>query len=91
MQSNNRFLDDLARMASGAVGAAAGVRTEIEAMIRDRLQRLLAESDVVPREEFEVVRAMATKARVEQEEMAERIARLEAKIAELLASRSEPS
>lgn len=91
MQSNNRFLDDLARMASGAVGAAAGVRTEIEAMIRDRLQRLLAESDVVPREEFEVVRAMATKARVEQEEMAERIAKLEAQLAELRGGSSGPS
>lgn len=91
MQSNNRFLDDIARMASGAVGAAAGVRSEIEAMIRDRLQRLLAESDVVPREEFEVVKAMATKARIEQEAMAGRIARLEEQIAALRAERSQPS
>lgn len=85
MQSNNRLLDDIARIASGAVGAAAGVRTEIEALIKDRLQRVLSESDLVPREEFEVVKAMATKARMEQEAMAERIARLESEIAQLRA------
>ena len=66
MQTNNRFFDDIARVANGAMGAAAGLRTEIEALVRDRMQRLLSDMDLVRREEFEVVKAMAAKARSEQ-------------------------
>src|SRR3546814_5745477 len=86
MQTNNRFFDDIARVASGAVGAAAGLRTEVEAMVRDRMQRLLADMDLVPREEFEVVKAMAAKARDEQEDLAARVAALEAALAEARAA-----
>ena len=77
MQTNNRFFDDIARVASGAMGAAAGLRAEVEGMVRDRLQRLLADMDLVTREEFEAVKAMAAKARNEQEDMALRITALE--------------
>lgn len=80
MQTSNRLLDDMARVASGAVGAAAGLRGEAEALIRDRLRRLLGDMELVNREEFEAVRAMAAKARGEQEAMAKRIASLEARI-----------
>ena len=67
MQSQNRFFDDLARMAAGAAGALTGVRGEIEARFRDQLERVLAGMDLVSREEFEAVKAMAAKAREEQE------------------------
>src|SRR4051812_50205606 len=67
MQSQNRFFDDLARMAAGAAGALTGVRGEIEARFRDQLERILAGMDLVSREEFEAVKAMAVKAREEQE------------------------
>ena len=80
MQTSNRILDDMARVASGAVGAAAGLRGEAEALIRDRLRRLFGDMELVTREEFEAVRAMAAKARAEQEVMAKRIAGLEAQI-----------
>lgn len=80
MQTSNRILDDMARVASGAVGAAAGLRGEAEALIRDRLRRLLGDMELVNREEFEAVRAMAAKARTEQEAMAKRMASLEARI-----------
>lgn len=80
MQTSNRILDDMARVASGAVGAAAGLRGEAEALIRDRLRRLLGDMELVNREEFEAVQAMAAKARTEQEAMAKRIAVLEARI-----------
>ncbi len=82
MQTQNRFLDDLARVTSGAVGVAAGIRGEIEARVREQLERVLAQMDLVPREEFEVVKAMAAKARAEQEELSERVAKLEALLAE---------
>ncbi|HUN45425.1 MAG TPA: accessory factor UbiK family protein, partial [Stellaceae bacterium] len=81
MQSDNRFLDDLARVASGALGALTGVREEVEARLRDQFQRILDRMDLVRREEFEAVQAMAAKARAEQERLAERVAALEAALA----------
>ena len=81
MQSQNRFFDDIARVAGGAIGALSGVRGEIEARLRDQLERILAGMDLVSREEFEAVKAMAAKARLEQEQLLNRIAELEARIA----------
>jgi BMFP domain-containing protein YqiC len=83
MQSQNRFFDDVARVASGAVGALSGVRGEIEARIRDQLERLLAGMDLVDREEFEATKAMAAKAREEQELLLRRVEALEARLAVL--------
>lgn len=88
MQSQNRFFDDVARVASGAVGALSGVRGEIEARIRDQLERLLAGMDLVDREEFEATKAMAARAREEQELLLRRVEALEARLA-LLAKESE--
>jgi BMFP domain-containing protein YqiC len=82
MQSQNRFFDDLARVAGGAVGALSGVRADIEARVRDQLERVLAGMDLVSREEFEAVKAMAAKARDEQEELLRRIAALESQLAQ---------
>jgi BMFP domain-containing protein YqiC len=83
MQSENRFFDDIARVANGAFGAVAGLRTEIEAMVKQRLERLLAGMDLVPREEFDAVKAMAARARGEQEDLAIRVAELEARVRQL--------
>ena len=81
MQTENRLLDDLARVAGGAFGAIAGLRAEIEDMVKQRLERLLADLDHVPREEFDAVRAMAEKARLEQEALQKRVDALEAALA----------
>lgn len=81
MQSQNRFFDDIARVASGAVGAISGVRGEIKSRLRDQLERVLAGMDLVSREEFEAVKAMAAKAREEQEMLQRQIAALEARLA----------
>jgi BMFP domain-containing protein YqiC len=78
MQTQNKLLDDLARVASGAIGVAAGMREEVEARLRDQFGRVLGRMDLVTREEFEAVRAMAIKAREEQEILSERVAALEA-------------
>ena len=83
MQVDNRFLDDLARVANGAVGALSGVREEVEAMVRQRVERLLADMDLVTRDEFEAVKAVAAKARLEQEALEDRVATLEVALAEL--------
>src|SRR5204863_4653032 len=91
MQSQNRFFDDMARVAAGAVGALSGVRGEIEARLRDQLERVLAGMDLVSREEFEAARAMAAKARDEQEILLRRIDTLEARLAEFEANRPKPA
>ncbi|MEK9723417.1 MAG: accessory factor UbiK family protein [Rhodospirillaceae bacterium] len=71
MQTSNRILDDLARVANGAVSTLVGVKDEIEALVRQRVERLLADADLVTRDEFEAVKAMAAEARAEQERHAE--------------------
>ena len=78
MQTQNRLLDDLARVASGALGVAAGMRAEVEARLREQFERVLSQLDLVTREEFDAVKAMAVKAREEQDAMAARLAKLEA-------------
>ena len=80
MQTSNRILDDLARVANGAVSTLVGIKNEIDALVRQRIERLLNDADVVPREEFDAVKAMAAKARTEQERLEKRIAGLEAKL-----------
>jgi BMFP domain-containing protein YqiC len=77
MQSQSRIFDDIARMAAGAAGALMGVRGEVEARVRDQLGRVLAGMDLVSREEFEAVKAMAAKAREEQELLQRRLDALE--------------
>jgi BMFP domain-containing protein YqiC len=80
MQTDNRILDDLARVASGALSALTGMREEVEARLRDQFERILDRMNLVRREEFEAVEAMAAKARAEQERLAERVAALEARL-----------
>jgi BMFP domain-containing protein YqiC len=82
-QSNNRFLDELAKLMTDAAGAAQGMRREVETLMRAQGERLLRDLDVVQREEFEAVKEMAAKARDENERLAARIAALESEIASL--------
>jgi BMFP domain-containing protein YqiC len=81
MQSQNRFFDDLARVAAGAMGTLSGVKSEVETRIREQLERVLAGMDLVSRDEFEAVKAMAAKARSEQEDLQNRLAVLESRLA----------
>ena len=78
-QTDNPFLDGVAKAFTDAAGMAQSVRTEIDTFVRQRLERLVADMDFVPREEFEAVKAMAAKARAENEALAARIAALESK------------
>jgi BMFP domain-containing protein YqiC len=81
MQSQSRFFEDLARVAAGALGTLSGVKSEVETRLREQLERVLAGMDLVSRDEFEAVKAMAAKARSEQEDLAQRVAELESKLA----------
>lgn len=77
-QYENRLLDDVAKLFTSAAGAAQGVRQEIEAIVRSQAERLIADLDLVSREEFEVVQEMAQRAREENEDLKARIEALEA-------------
>jgi len=81
MQSQNRFFDDFARVAAGAMSTLSGVKSEFEARLREQLERVLAGMDLVSRDEFEAVKAMAAKARSEQEDLQKRLAELESRLA----------
>lgn len=81
MQSSNRFLDEIAKMATNAAGAARGLQQEVEAIVRGQAERLLGQMDLVNRDAFEAVKAMAAKAREENEELKKQIAELQAKLA----------
>ena len=83
MQVDSRLLDDLARVAGSALGAASGMRGEVEAAVRRRLEQALSGMDLVSRDEFDAVQEMAAKARTEQETLTKRVAELEAAIERL--------
>ena len=77
-QTTSRFFDELAKLMTDAAGAAQGFRQDAETFFRSQAERVLNDLDVVQREEFEAVKAMAAKALEENERLARRIAALEA-------------
>lgn len=78
MNQGSKIFDDLSKLMTNAMGVAQGARTEAENAFRGMVDRWLADQDLVTREEFDAVRAMAVKAREENEALAARIAALEA-------------
>jgi BMFP domain-containing protein YqiC len=89
-QTTGRFFDELGKLITDAAGAAQGVRKEIESVVRAQAETILRELDVVQREEFEAVKAMAQKARAENEQLKQRLAMLEEVLDELEAEIAEP-
>lgn len=79
MQKDNKFFEDAARLASGAAGGFMEMKREIEAMIGNQMEKLLLKMNLITREEFETVREMLVKLRIEQEEMKKRLDALEKK------------
>jgi BMFP domain-containing protein YqiC len=77
MQSQNRFFDDLAKLATGAAGTLAGVGREMENSMRQAVERMVGGLDLVSRDEFEAVKAMAAAARAEAEMLRARLDALE--------------
>ena len=88
MQTDNRFFDDMAKMAGGALNALTGLKTEMEAVFRQQIEQFMGNLNLVSREEFEAVQALAAKARDEQEALAARLAAVEA---ELAAAKAKPA
>ncbi len=80
-QSSNRIFDDFAKLMTDAAGAAEGMKQEAHNLFKSQSERFMREMDVVTREDFEAVKAMAQKAREENEALSKRLAVLEAVIA----------
>lgn len=76
MQKDSRLFEDVAKMISGAAGSAMDMRRELESMLADKLGRFMARERFVTREEFEVVKAMAEKARAENEALRAELSKL---------------
>lgn len=82
-QTTGRFFDEIAKFMTDAAGAAQGVRSEFETAARSQAERFFRGMDLPQREEFEAVKAMALKAREENERLAKKIEELEAALARL--------
>lgn len=82
-QTTGRFFDDIAKFMTDAAGAAQGMRTEIETATRSQVERFFRSMDLPQREEFEAVKAIALKAREENEILAKKVANLEALLSRL--------
>jgi BMFP domain-containing protein YqiC len=78
MQTRNKVLDDISQLMTNAMGVAQGAKTEAETAMKSLMDRWLADRDFVTREEFDAVRAMAQKAREENEALKTRMDALEA-------------
>ena len=81
--AGTKFFDEVAKLISGAAGAAQGLREEIDGLVKSQLDRLVSEMELVKREEFEVVKEMASRARAEAEELQARVTALEEELERL--------
>lgn len=91
MQSENRLLEDLAKIAGGAFSSFSTLKDEAEARLHEKLEKILVRMDLVKRDEFEAVQAMAIRARAENEELTKQLEELNAKIDGKLADKSQPT
>jgi BMFP domain-containing protein YqiC len=78
--TNSRFFDELAKLMGNAAGAAQGIRKEIDTLVQAQVERVLNNLNIVKREEFEVVKDMAEKARLENIRLESRVAQLEKRL-----------
>ena len=79
MQTRGKFFDDMSQLMTNAMGVAQGAKTEAETAMKGWIDRWMADRDFVTREEFDAVRAMAQKAREQNDALSARIAALEAR------------
>lgn len=90
MQSQNRIFEDISKVATSAMGTFAGMGREVETLVRQRVKELVGGLDLVEREEFEAVRAMAATARAEVETLRAEIAALRGAQAPVILPKIEP-
>lgn len=79
-RSNLRFLDDLTKVATGALGSFSEIRHQVKKMVKEGVEQMMGEMDMVTRSEFERLEAMAQKARERQVDLEKRVADLEKRL-----------
>ncbi|WP_075221213.1 accessory factor UbiK family protein [Acuticoccus yangtzensis] len=84
-QTNNRLIDEIARLATDAAAVAQGARREVEGAMRSQVERLLSDANVVHRDDFEAMKAIAIRAADEVDALKARVEALEARMAPPLA------
>jgi len=77
MTDRPKFFDDLAGVAGGAMSAFAGLREELGALVRARVDEAVRRLDLVKREDFEAMAEVARLAREHAEALELRVAALE--------------
>lgn len=80
MQTRSKPLDDLTNLMTNAVGAVKGVGDEVKAMGRAQGERLIAEMDLVSRDEFEILKEMFAKSQAETEALRKKVTSLEKQV-----------
>jgi len=80
MTEPNRLMDEMARFVTDAMSVAQGVQREAQTLAKSQLERLLRDMDLVTRDEFEVVKAMAATLREQNERLNARVAVLERRL-----------
>ena len=95
MSERPRFFDDLAGVAGGALSALAGLREEVEALAKARIDEAIRRLELVKREEFDAMAELAANARAGQEaaeaqvkDLLQRVAALEVRVAAMETQKS---
>lgn len=83
MQTRNPFLNEIARMAGGASSTVSALKEEVEMRVRERVERLLNEMDLVTREDFDAMAELASNARQQSEDLAEKLENVEKRLSAL--------
>ena len=79
-QTNSRLIDEIARLATDAASVAQGARREAETLVRAQVERRLADANVVHRDDFEAVKAIAVRAADEADALRARVEALEERL-----------
>ena len=90
MQTRNRIFDDIAKVANSTAGTFAGLKEEVEGLVRARIESFITGLDLVTREDFDTAMAVAVKARGEQEKLEKKVAALETEVKKLKAMPAKP-
>ncbi|EKN00445.1 MULTISPECIES: accessory factor UbiK family protein [Acidocella] len=72
-----KIFDDLAGVAGGAISALAGLREEMSALAKARVEEALRRMDLVRRDEFDAMAELARRAREQADALEKRVAALE--------------
>lgn len=91
MHTRSRFFDDVARVAGGALSVFSGLHHEVDVLVRNRLDRLVARMDLVSRDEFEAIKGVAAAARTKADTLEEKLVALEEHLCASTPSKDTPS